>query len=422
MSTLVVSRVVDARLVRAGLINREMTSTTFTYDDEYLSWNGAIALSHSLPLDARTYGEAELRPYFEGLLPEGTARAALAARAATREDDYLSLLGYAGLDCIGDVVIQPQGAEIPWDRGSYKPLSDDELRDTLRTYDSLAASNAEARLSLAGTQGKIGLAHAPGTPIDTGWMLPMGGAASTHILKVSNVPLISLFETLCMAAAPACGLRVARTNAFYCGRPVLTSERYDRDIEASGPSLVVRRLHQEDVAQAFGVTPSSKYLELEGGTFRAIARLIYERSSSALADIDQLARIAVFDYAVGNCDNHLKNLSVVRDGEHVRLAPSYDIVCTTFFERFSREMGRRLGSTRNIDGVSADDFTLLARDIGMGPKRMRRICAHVGETVEAAIMDAGTALDGILDGISYAAEDLIEDMAPRLAVVREAAR
>lgn len=422
MSALVVSRIVGAQLVRVGLINGDGVSATFTYDDEYLSWDDAIALSHSLPLDARAYGEAELRPYFEGLLPEGPARAALATQAAAREDDYLALLGYAGLDCVGDVVIRPQGEEVPWDEGSYIPLTYEELRATLRTYDSLAASNVEARLSLAGTQGKVGLAHMPGAPIDTGWMLPNGGAASTHILKVSGVSLIALFETLCMSAAPACGLRVAKTEAFFCERPVLASERYDRDVEVSDSSLLVKRLHQEDLAQAYGVTPSGKYAELEGGTFRAIARLIYERSSSALADIDQLARVAVFDYAVGNCDNHLKNLSVIREGRHVRLAPAYDIVCTTFFERFSREMGRRLGGTRNIDRVTPEDFALLARDIGMGPKRMRRICALVGEVAEAAIMDASTKLDGVLGGIPYAAEDLIEDMAPRLAVIREAAR
>ena len=83
-------------------------------------------------------------------------------------------------------------------------------------------------------------------------------------------------------------------------------------------------------------------------------------------DIDQLARIAVFDYLVGNCDNHLKNLSVLHEGGHVRLALAYDVVRTTFFERFSREMGRRLGSTRSIDDVRPSDFALLAKDLGMG--------------------------------------------------------
>lgn len=176
-------------------------------------------------MDVHPYDEQSFRPYFEGLLPEGETRAALATRAAAREDDYLTLLACGGLDCIGDVVVRPWQQHVDWDRGFYVPLSEDALRQTLQDLASLASSNFASRLSLAGTQGKVGLTHMPDQPAQEGWLRPEGGAASTHILKVNNLSRISEFELLCMAAAEQCGTAVAHTELLSLGRPVVCSER-----------------------------------------------------------------------------------------------------------------------------------------------------------------------------------------------------
>lgn len=181
-------------------------------------------------------------------------------------------------------------------------------------------------------------------------------------------------------------------------------------------------MHQEDLAQAFALSPQCKYLELEGGTYAAIARLLRQRSSDPLTDIDQLARIAVFDYLVGNCDNHLKNLSVLHGPETLRLSPAYDIVCTTFFERFTRSMGRRLGGARSIDRVSPNDFGILSKEIGLGARRMRRICSELAEAVPDALMWAAERDAGVLETLPYSAEDVIDNMPSRRMVVAAFAR
>lgn len=186
--------------------------------------------------------------------------------------------------------------------------------------------------------------------------------------------------------------------------------------------LQVERLHQEDLAQAFALSPQSKYLELEGGTYAAIARLLRHRSSDPLTDINQLARLAVFDYLVGNCDNHLKNLSVLHGAETLRLSPAYDIVCTTFFEKFTRNMGRRLGSTRSIDLVCPNDFLILSKEIGLGVRRMRRICSELAEAVPEALMWAAERDADVLEALPYSAEDIIDDMPSRRMVVDAFAR
>ena len=150
--------------------------------------------------------------------------------------------------------------------------------------------------------------------------------------------------------------------------------------------------------------------------------MLRRNSSDPLRDLDRLARLAVFDYLVGNCDNHLKNLSVLRDGKTLWLAPAYDIVCTTFFEHLSREMGRRLGTTRVIDEVTSSDFAVLSRDLGLGAKRMQRICGELVEQITEAVMKAGEEGSDVLETLPFVAEDLIDDMQSRVVVVNAFAR
>ena len=72
---------------------------------------------------------------------------------------------------------------------------------------------------------------------------------------------------------------------------------------------------------------------------------------------------------------------------------------------------------RDIDDVRAQDFDLLARDLRMGARRMRRICAELSERVVPAVMAAGERLCHVVETLPYTAEDLINDMTPRLAIL-----
>ena len=106
----------------------------------------------------------------------------------------------------------------------------------------------------------------------------------------------------------------------------------------------------------------------------------------------------------------------------MRLAPAYDIVCTTFFERFSREMGMRLGSSRLIDHVRPADFELLAKDLGVGVRRVRRVCSDLMERLPNALLEAGEAGSNVIETLPYSAEDILNDAESRLGVVSAFAR
>lgn len=403
------------------LIGRiELNPVAFAYDASYLADPESCAISCSLPLREEAYSESELVPYFDGLLPEGAARRAMAAQLGIEPENYLMLLLRCGLETIGDVAITDEGA--PGSKGSYRRLQKPDLHALFSAMEELAESNSEARLSLAGTQGKVGLMHEPGAAMGEGWLQPLDGAASSHILKTGSLPDIPLLEYLCMNTAVASGIVAASAHLLDFGRPVLCVERYDRRLLEDQGRPIVSRLHQEDLSQAFGVPPEAKYRELEPSTAAAIGSFLRLRSARPIEDLEMFARITCFNYLIGNCDNHLKNLSILYSDswKSFRLAPAYDLVSTTRFERFSRAMGMRIGSSSIIDDVSPRDIVEFGSEIGMDRRDVASMCSELVDVVPSAI-EATSATAPAFEALPYVAWDLLEDIAPRLRVLEKAA-
>ena len=153
MDRFAVSRVMGKRLIRVGTIQRSTQGDeTFSYAQSYLE-RGNGPLSLSLPLSTRPYSYVDIRPYFDGLLPEGPSRDALVAQLLVPETGWLAILASVGLDCVGDVVVQKEQPdntmpdEMDWDEGSYIELSDASIKSIVFDLSSMAKSNDESRLS-----------------------------------------------------------------------------------------------------------------------------------------------------------------------------------------------------------------------------------------------------------------------------------
>lgn len=389
---------------------------SFAYAASYLEQDFPQPISASLPLRGNSFTPLEAFAYFEGLVPEGAARTLLASELHVRESDWLSMLEACGLDCVGDLVLTH--GEIP-SPPIYEPVSAAELRDLFSRRASMAELNGSDRLSLAGTQSKVGLAHMPGCSLDAGWMRAKNSAASTHILKVGSRDRLTTLDYLCTKAAPLCGAAAADVDLLDFGVPVLCSRRFDREVRLFGEKLEVGRLHQEDMAQAMGLGSGSKYAELEGGSIAAIARLLREQSDDPAADLVQLAALTCFNYAVGNCDGHLKNISLLygSDWTVCSLAPAYDIVCTTWFEDLARDMGMAVGGVWNIDKLGPEEFRTCAKEMGLGLKRFASVAHEVAESVDEAIMAAACAAADCFEDVGWDAEVLLADIAPRKKVL-----
>lgn len=152
--------------------------------EAYLKSSSAVPLSLLLPLSARRYTGYEAMPFFEGLLPEGDVREAVARQFHVSAMRPMELIRVLGKDCAGDVVILEEGdsCDLPGE-AAYVPLPN-TLEEIVRyPYGAIAQLRAEYRLSLAGGQEKIALFHDDRAPLDKGWFAPLAGAPSSHIIK-----------------------------------------------------------------------------------------------------------------------------------------------------------------------------------------------------------------------------------------------
>ena len=154
----------------------------FTYDEAYLKMSSAMPLSLSLPLSARRYTGHEAMPFFEGLLPEGDVREAVARQFHVSALRPMELIRVLGKDCAGDVVVlgEDDGCDLPEEAAYVPPLN--ALEEIARyPYGAISQLRAEYRLSLAGGQEKIALFHDDRAPLAEGWFAPLAGAPSTLI-------------------------------------------------------------------------------------------------------------------------------------------------------------------------------------------------------------------------------------------------
>lgn len=409
-------------LIALGRLTRKAGEILFQYDTDYLGSPLASPLSLSLPLQETAFSEEELTPYFRGLLPEGAALENLCRSMGIAPSDYFGMLAACGLDCLGDVVINPDAYTA---KRAYKPVCLDQIKAMAGQPGKIDQSLETARLSLAGTQNKCGLFHDPHLPISEGWYQPVGGAPSNYIVKFARADLTDLMqvEHLSMVCAAQCGLNVARTSLISPLKPIICVERYDRLItsdETIGGIAAPLRRHQEDLTQAFGLLPTAKYHELTPSSIAVIADFLRRRSSQPAKDLRAFASLILFNYLIGNCDNHLKNMSILYapNWQSFELAPAYDLVSTTYFARFSREMGMAIGRHHDIDEVDADDFELLAKQLGVGMGLIRGIAQEFASNAARALRDEGRSLgDQGYESAPYIADDIEEDIAPRLEVI-----
>ena len=110
-------------------------------------------------------------------------------------------------------------------------------------------------------------------------------------------------------------------------------------------------------------------------------------SANPLEDQLKLWDLTVFNYLIGNTDNHLKNASLLYDStlSTLRLAPAYDVVSTTVYSGSTRRLSMRLGDATTLDAVSEDSFREAAHEIGIGEKLAMKRLAAMAEKFEAAL-------------------------------------
>ena len=342
---------------------------SFRYTEAYRTRPGALALGKQMPLRQTAADSRTILRWIDGLLPEGERREHLAKQVGQHRMSTISLIRELGLDCAGAVQIVPQGSATGTPR--YEETSAEGIARAFDEIDSrpIAAFDRGARLSIAGAQEKLVLARRP----NGRWAWPIGGAASTHILKpqMKRIPGLVENEHLCMTVAaraslPAAGVRIER----FADYPTLVVERYDRTPRGE-------RIHQEDFAQALG-TPG-KYQQQNGPRLKEC----FEKSGVGGWTLwDQV----MFAWIIGDEDKHAKNFSIMYEtGRVPRLAPIYDAVCALAYPELERGMAMRIGNTYLTRGVDAGAIRNQAARCGLDPDEAIHRTHALAERVRDAV-------------------------------------
>ena len=370
---LYVFREINGVYERIGILRTTEKGTSFAYEDDFANSASAQSISLSLPLREQPYFDADAPAFFEGLLPEGILRRELANVVRANELRSASLLAQLNNESIGGLVFNAE-KEMPLGDRTYAPIEFDAVADLsehpVRTALEMGISS---RLSLAGAQTKIGLYHT-GSDYASGWFRPEGSAPSNTIVKAatSAFPHQTINEAFCLSVARLCGFDVARAELIPTSRePLIALERFDRPLPEkplfiNGLAAPVR-LHQEDFCQAAGLPSHRKYEPTNGQYLALGSRLLSRTVSNPFGDKMMFFDRVLFDYLIGNCDNHLKNNSILWDGRWSarELSPLYDITCTTMYSALAREMGISLCESRRIDDVTAKDIRSAAMSAGV---------------------------------------------------------
>jgi len=338
-------------------------------------------ISLALPISDEPFSPAQSRPFFEALLPEGTAREQIASQLKIASSDSYGLLSEIGRDCAGALQIldAKRMSQTPAVRWLTEQELDALIKDLPR-HPLGMSRKGRLRLSLAGVQNKAVLVRSA----DGSFGEPLDGMPSTHILKPEpsgeDYPGIATNEYFCMRLAESCGLAAAQVELIpVADRPCLVVQRYDRDLDTSPPL----RRHQEDLCQALGLTPDFKYQQ-EGWTqpsYASLAGLLDEHSPSPGLDRLAAAQAAVFNFLVGNADAHAKNISLMHSEEGVHLAPLYDVVSTAAYPELERTLSLSIGDELDPDSITSVHFADLAADFKLNENSFVRVRRGLAERV-----------------------------------------
>ncbi|MFP4686898.1 MAG: HipA domain-containing protein [bacterium] len=434
------------------------------YDDQWLRNEGApVSLRFPTYKQIHTNESDSLYNFLDNLLPENTiVRKQVAERFSheVQSTNPFELLKAVGEDCPGALQFVPEG-ESPRMTGEKEPVGDEDLVKEIHRLMNQdpqhpMGMNERFRFSLAGQQAKTALLYEDGQ-----WYRPQGGVPTTHILKPpivsKNVKKTSANEYFCMRFAYHLGLQVPNVDLHsFDDIWVLIVERFDRIRKADR----IHRIHQEDLCQALGFGPNSKYehprdnkqemeniLSHPGPSFLDCLQIAGE-GQNPRGDQRRFLSAQVLFWLLGATDGHAKNFSIQynnRDnqlpGNAYHLAPLYDILSeaprkyrhesagrsqmysseSTYYPlRLAMSVGAEPDLEKRcflIDKLSPEDFIEMSSVTNLTRDEIQSIFVGLDQKIDKAIQHT---MDDLPDGFpSFVSEQISNHVKKQQSVVNE---
>lgn len=372
-------------------------SFSFHYERGWVGAEGAYSISPHIPMLGQGAPSGTVRRFLENLLPEGRALDVVATTFQVARNNLYGLLRQLGQETAGALSFLTENPQAP--PTTRREITRTELEQRLneRAEIPFAVWDGRVRMAIAGYQDKLSVY------IDDGRMyLVEGELASTHILKPEPVgnrlPMLVANEHYCMSLGRRLELPVAPVSILRAPAPVLVVERFDRVREAER----VRRLHIVDGCQALNVPAAYKY-ERNFGSGRDVRNIRDGVSFERLLSVAEytvekaatrmgLLRWAIFQYLIGNCDAHGKNISFFCKPAGLSLAPHYDLVCAVQYSGLDHELAMAFGDEFELENIRPFDWAVFAERTRLPRALLAREMQRIGrKALDAAAQQAADA-------------------------------
>lgn len=145
------------------------------------------------------------------------------------------------------------------------------------------------------------------------------------------------------------------------------TKRFDRNSDD-------RRIHFASAMTLLGYSDGASYTE--GVSYLELAEWITANCNNTNHNLEQLWRRIVFNIAVSNCDDHLRNHGFILSGKGGwQLSPAYDI------NPDENGMGLKLNITENDNSLDFDLALSVARYFGLNNTNAKEILAEIKSAV-----------------------------------------
>lgn len=357
---------------------------TFNYDDTWIGSKESFDMSPKIKRTLKIHSGVQVKNFLENLLPEDTIRKRIAEQNKTDDKDIFGLLEITGRDAAGalQVYSEEDFQKLKYKSSDVRTITIGELVTGIKKKGSAInfITSVGLKPSLSGAQDKIACRYDK----EKGTIsFPTNGGATTHILKPNSIAkdkhhklleLSALNELVSMRLAKKILNNVPDTH-FYesTERDLFIVERYDRIVDDAD----IKRIHQFDFCQYFGISSSDKYEVSNGGGsigpygIKNLLEAIRGVSEESL-DAESLIDWIVFNYLIENTDSHLKNISMIFTGSGFKLAPYYDITSVGFYRDgetflFDNHFAFLIGGISKMNDIGDYHWTLLANELGLAP-------------------------------------------------------
>lgn len=198
------------------------------------------------------------------------------------------------------------------------------------------------------------------------------------------------------------------------GEAAIVIERYDR----VRVNETIRRLHQEDMCQALGLSPTGKYENEGGPRVQPIVELLRTYSSRPIDDVWTFIQALAFNWLIGGTDAHAKNYSVlIGGGGRARLAPLYDIASTLLYDFDFKKLrlAMKIGGKHLLDDIALRHCNKLASSVRLDEEQVRMKCLDLAERLPDALADVIRTAHA--DGLNHAVLQRLADALSARAII-----